>query len=263
MEGMAEHLSTLVELGMGTSQAKVYLSLEKFDALSAQEISKESGITRPDVYRVLGELQESGFVERILAKPERFRSISVDTVVSSLMQKRIRKTAELHERAIRLTGAFMKSGVRKHSIEGFHFVLIPARAGVYVKAEKMLRDVQDCTCFLGLRRRMIAWLSSYLPLVEEALRRKVDCRMIMPEAKNMQIDKPFKLLRKYQNFTIRTILAEPKAGFSVWDNKEILLSTSTTDTPFPSPTLWSDNKATVDLCQDYFEHLWNDAKSVA
>jgi hypothetical protein len=108
---------------------------------------------------------------------------------------------------------------------------------------------------------MVTWLSNYCSLFEEALSRKVDCRMIIPHAEKQQIDKPLKDLSNYSDFALRTIEGEPKAGFSVWDRKEILISTSTTDTPYPHPTLWSNNKVIVDLSQDYFEFLWEKAKT--
>jgi sugar-specific transcriptional regulator TrmB len=260
VENTGEYLSTLTDLGLSTTQAKVYLTLMKLQAQTAQEISKASGVARSDIYRVLNELEKAGHVERIITKPERFQPTPIDSFVSSLMQERIRKTAELQKKSFILVKNFRQRTVQKKTEESFQFVLIPARAAVYAKAEKMLKNAQKCICFLGLRKRMAAWLSNYYPLFEEALSRRVDCRIIVPQVEKEQIDGSLKDLSKYSNLTLRTIQQEPKAGFSVWDRKEILISTSTIDTPYPYPTLWSNNKAIVDLSQDYFEFLWEKAK---
>jgi sugar-specific transcriptional regulator TrmB len=98
MKGIDEYVSTLTDLGLSTTQAKLYLALAKLDGQTAQEISRTAEVARSDVYRVLAELEEAGFVEKIISKPERFRSISVDDLVSNLIQKRIKETAELQKK---------------------------------------------------------------------------------------------------------------------------------------------------------------------
>jgi hypothetical protein len=141
--------------------------------------------------------------------------------------------------------------------ERFQFILLPERSAVYSKAEKMLSSVQECICFLGLTKRMIAWLSSYCPLLEKTLARKVGCRMIMPKPETKRAwGKTFNILQKHAGFALRLTSEQPKADFSVWDRKEVLITTSPIDTSTPAPILWSNNKGLVGLCQDYFECLW-------
>jgi hypothetical protein len=108
---------------------------------------------------------------------------------------------------------------------------------------------------------MIAWLSNYRPILEEALERRVYCQVIMPKPDLDQgLGEPIEVLSKYPNFFLRLISeSPPNIGFSVWDRKEILLSTSSMDSPFPFPTLWSNNKSIVELSQDYFDCIWQKA----
>ncbi len=254
-----EYVSTLTELGLTNLQAKVYLSLAKSKNLKAQEISNAAGIARPDVYRVLTELQKAGLIERIIAKPERFHAISMEDCVSNLMQKRIMKTAELQQKTQSLARNFQRNIECEEPEAGFQFTLIPERAALYSKAEKLVKKVRTSIDFLGLRKKMVAWLLTYQSLLEEALLRNVTCRMIMPEDEILRLDENLKSLRKHSNFLLRGVAKEPKAGFSIWDRKEILINTSTSDTAFSHPSLWSNNKVIVDLSQDYFEHIWKEA----
>jgi sugar-specific transcriptional regulator TrmB len=254
-----EYVSTLTELGLTNLQAKVYLSLAKSKHLKAQEISNAAGIARPDVYRVLTELQKAGLIERIIAKPERFRAISIEECVSTLMQKRIMKTAELQQKTQSLARNFRRNAENEEPEPGFQFMLIPERAALYSKAEKLVKQVRTSVDFLGLRKRMLAWLLTYQSLLEEALSRNVACRMIMPEDEILRLDEDLKCLRKHPKFQLRGLAKEPKAGFSIWDKKEILISISTTETTSAHPSLWSNSKAIVDLSQDYFEHIWIEA----
>jgi hypothetical protein len=81
--------------------------------------------------------------------------------------------------------------------------------------------------------------------------------MIVPEFEATQ--EPFSSLKKYSNFGLRVIAETPIAGFSVWDRKELLLATSTVDSAYSAPTLWSDNEGLVNLALGYFDLLWVNA----
>ena len=96
-----EDISTLTELGLTVSQAKIYLSLAKAKNLTAQAISTTSKVARPDVYRVLVQLNEDGLVERIISKPQEFHAISVEKCVSKLIQRRIIKTLPIFVQSAR------------------------------------------------------------------------------------------------------------------------------------------------------------------
>ena len=231
--------------------------------MSAHEISRVSDIARPHVYKILAELEETGLVVRIIGKPERFQAINIAEGVSALLQRRITKTAELQEKATRLTLNFKTNQSQMAPEENLQFMLIPKRDAVYKKAEKMLIKAQKNIDFLCLTRRMISWLSICLPHFEAALARKVDCKVIMPKPEpGEDIWKPIKTLKNCPNFTLRLISKEPKFGFSVWDNKEILLTTSPIDSPIPATTLWSNNRGLVDLCQEHFNCIWRKTEKV-
>ena len=256
-----DDVSILTDLGLTVLQAKIYLTLAKSRSLRASQIASISGVARPDVYRVLIQLEEDGLVEVMMSKPQEFRSIPIDQCVSNLIQKRILKTADLQQKGLTLTQHFKRNPEDEEPQEKNQFILIPNRDAVYFKAEKMLISVQERICFLALRRRMIAWLSNYRSILEETLERKVYCQVIMPKPEIDQgLGEPIEILSKYPNFSLRLISELPNVGFSVWDRKEILLSTSSVDTPFPFPTLWSNNKSIVELSQDYFDCVWQRAQ---
>jgi sugar-specific transcriptional regulator TrmB len=254
-----DEVSILAELGMTTTQAKVYLSLAKSKSLTAHAIAKIARIARPDVYRILPMLEEAGFVERVIASPLEFHAIPIDTCISTLMQKRIMKTAELQKKATSIAKEFYRNPENEEIDEKFEIILIPNKEAIFTKAEKMIKSVREQICFLGLPKRMNSWLSQYSPHLEKALARNVDIKVIMPKIENIKPSEALKKMGKYPNFQLKFASKEPEVGFSVWDKKEALISTSAVDTPFPFPTLWSRNKAIVALSQNYFDLLWNEA----
>jgi sugar-specific transcriptional regulator TrmB len=256
-----EHVSTLVELGLSPSQAKVCLVLAKSKNLTAHTINKFSGIPRSDVYRVLAELENAGLVEKIISKPEKFHAVSIEECVSTLLQKRFQKTQQLQKDGLKLTQYFVREKTAlEEQDEKLGFVIITGKSAVYGKTEKLFKSTQHSICFLGLRRRTLVWLSSCLPSLEGVIKRNVECRLIMQKPER-NLYKPLRNLLKYPNFSLRIVLEQPKTAFSVWDQKEILMSTSAIDSSAPLPILWSNNKSMVDLCQGYFECMWMKAEN--
>ena len=61
-----DQISILEELGMTTTQPKIYLSLAKSKSLNAHAIANIAKIARPDVYRIMPMLEDAGFVERVI-----------------------------------------------------------------------------------------------------------------------------------------------------------------------------------------------------
>jgi sugar-specific transcriptional regulator TrmB len=255
-----DQISILEELGMTATQAKIYLALAKSKSLTAHAIANIAKIARPDVYRVFPMLEDAGFVERVIASPLEFHAIPIDTCISILMQKRIMKTAELQKKASSIAKEFCRKPENEEIDEKFEITLIPNKEAIYAKAEKMIKCAEEQIYFLGLPKRMNSWLSQYSPHLEKALARNVNIKVIMPGTEKIKPNKMLKKMRKYPNFQLKFTLKEPEVGFSVWDNKEVLISTSAIDTPFPFPTLWSRNKAIVALSQNYFDLLWLEAK---
>jgi sugar-specific transcriptional regulator TrmB len=260
---LVEASSTLTELGLNASQARAYLALAKNGIMNAHEISKASNIARPHVYTIMAELEEAGLVVTIIGSPELFQAISIEEAISILLKRRITKTADLQEKAAKLTMNFKNSQSSITPKENIQFMLIPKRDAVYAKAEKMLTKAQENIAFLCLTKRMISWLSVYQSGFEAALARKVDCRVIMPKPEpGVDTWKPINALISYHNFNLRLISKDPKFEFSVWDNKEVLFTTSPIDTAVPATTLWSNNRGLVDLCTEHFDCIWNEAEEV-
>lgn len=260
MSSYNEHISTLVSLGLNPSQAKVYLALVKSESLSARTLTTISGVDRPDVYRALDHLQEVGLVQKIISDPVGFQAVSPEECVSLLLQRKIKGIHQLQKDALKLTQALKDRHDDNEYIKMSRFVLIHGKHAAYSKSENLFRSAQQSICLLGFTKRLLAFLSQYSDCLENALKRKVYCRMILPK-NGKDLYAPLESLRKYPSFSLKLISEQPKTAFSVWDQKEILLTTSVVDTPIPAPLLWSDNKGIINLCRDYFDHLWLDAEN--
>jgi len=71
-----EIFNLLQKLGLTRIQTRVFLTLVRFHELTGTEIAKHSGVSRPEVYRALGKLQNLGLISMKLKSPRSF-SLSV------------------------------------------------------------------------------------------------------------------------------------------------------------------------------------------
>ena len=258
---LEDDYQTFKELGLSYSQTKVYLFLASKGALTATEVAISTKIARPHVYGILAELEEAGLLSTVIGQPERFQAINIVDGVSVLLGQRLRKTAEIQEKAAKLIQNFKFSQLIAEAEATSQFILVRKRDTIYLKSKKMLENAEKSIFFLHQTRRMISWLSECMPEFEKALAREVECKVLIPKpGVNVDTWKKFKELAKYPNLAIKLIPKETRFGFSIWDNKEILLTTSPYDSSKKETRLWSNNIDLVGLCKEHFELIWNKAK---
>jgi sugar-specific transcriptional regulator TrmB len=263
LEHLNEYISTLNALGLDITQSKVYLAVARAEKITVQKISKLSGVARPHVYHAFEKLEKAGLVIIIISQPERFMAIPVNECTSILLKRRIKKTRMLRAQTALLNEHFKTLQHSDTSDIKLQFMLIPKKDAVYKQAKKMLMEVQESIDFLCLTRRMLSWLSKSLSTVIETLDRKVAFRVLMPRpTSSKSVGGLIEMLDNYRNFTLRLIPKEPRFGFSVWDGKEILMTTSPVDSSTPATTLWSNNRGLVDLCEEHFCCLWKKDEKV-
>lgn len=257
-----ERISTLVELGLSPSQARVYLLMVESGILTAQSISKISGIVRSDVYRLLGELGKDGLVQKIISAPGKFQAMPVEESILILLQRKVKKTEQLQEKALSLVHSLKGLTAQDYSDDPFRFILISGKDAVHAKIERMMRNTKESFWVLASARRLLAWLPFGSNSLDDAVARKVDCRMIVPK-KDEDLLSPLRELEKRKNVSIRLSSEQPETSFSIWDQKEVILSTSIDASLAQTPVLLSNNQSLVMLCKRHFEYLWFHAQKRA
>ena len=71
-------INSLEDLGLTSSQIKVYLALLNVGCSNAATASKFSGVVRQDIYRVLNELIAKGLVAKTLDMPSKFDPVNLE-----------------------------------------------------------------------------------------------------------------------------------------------------------------------------------------
>ena len=92
---MGRDVEVLTDLGLTSTQARVYLALCKFGMLDTKQIAKCALISRQDVYRILQSLEKLGLVEKTISRPVRYKAVPADKGLPPLLKRKKKETVKL------------------------------------------------------------------------------------------------------------------------------------------------------------------------
>lgn len=93
-----EHLKNLIELGLNTYEAKVYLSILGKNSVTASETSKMSGVPRQRIYDILNSLQMKGLCHEKPGKVLKYKATEPkEALISMLVEKNKKFQRELEK----------------------------------------------------------------------------------------------------------------------------------------------------------------------
>ena len=254
LSNIDENIRTLVNLGLSNAQAKTYLCLLRISPASIREIANVSKVARPDTYRAIIDLQEAGIVEKIITVPTKYKPLSIMDGIEVLMLQRTKETVELKKRVNGLIESVGKWDLNPVSEEESKFVLIHEGNALIHNRRKLLETSQDCICIMVPWQGMLQVASANYEIIEKALERKVNIRIITEQQRNSNKPQEISVLEKHQNFEIRYIVKHPNVWFWICDSKEILLTANFGSRDFYA--VLSNNTGLIELSQNYFNSAW-------
>jgi sugar-specific transcriptional regulator TrmB len=251
-----DNLITLTRLGLTSYQKKVYLTLFRSGLSTAKTISKNSGVARSDVYRVMAQLEKLGLVEKIISAPCKFRAISIRDAFGILMERRKKVTFELQAATREILKKLENNNARKALEEDeTRFSLVSEQAAV-LRETGALKAVQRSFDVVTSWRNPHAVVFIDIEDIVEALQRGVEIRVIIDKPDEGMLSDIKKRAKQHSNFKIRYLLNAPKALMSMYDRKEARVCTCANPVLEECPTLQTNNPCLLSILQDYFEILW-------
>lgn len=261
MTSKEEDLQILVDLGLTNSQAKVYLALITYGKTKGRTIGKISGVARQDIYRLLGELQEKGLVEKIITMPTEYRATPIDVGMSILLKQKSREYQMFEKKIKHIQKKFQAQATKKQPFEESQFSLIPEKESVINKFK---------TAFDGAQKSVegIFFWSGFCQMVanrhrgwNHALVKGVNLRFIVHDynEKEKKILTAISKLNQKNKFDLRFTTASPLASMSLFDREKILITTAPSPFPEDCTSLWLENLVLAAVIGDYFDMLWEKA----
>ena len=251
-------IPVLIELGINTTQARVYLALLKVGEAIASTIAKTARIDRAETYRVLTQLQEMGYVKKTLSYPSTFIAIPIKELVPVLIRKKKRQIAKLEEKAAQLIQRFSNENMKAQSKDEY-ILIIPKVEMILEEIRKDIRRVKKSDDFLTSiedQDRIGYEDGMYLA---KALKKEVKIRMVIDKpSKGKSIPKHVKELAEHPNFILRYIPKKICCELVIQDNEKVWIKT-TTKSYYQSPWLISNKPQIIALARAYFDKIFDDA----
>lgn len=239
-------------LGLTGYEIKVYVSLLNDNGLTAQELSRKSGVPYSKIYEVVGRLEEKGWLESDSSRPTKFYPKSPATALEA-MRMRLENQLKDNETAVisELMSLYEKSGSKERPE-------IWVLNGLYNIAAKVKEIIQNCEKELLLA----------LPAAAESVAKPLQPNLRALHEKGTKI-----MVLASESATMDTVKALSRisevrlknsmfGGGVISDGKQvvILLGAERAGESYEPLAIWAEHTGLASFAKEYFQYLWEDAK---
>ncbi|MCW3995752.1 MAG: hypothetical protein NWE98_06350 [Candidatus Bathyarchaeota archaeon] len=257
-----ECIQTLMKLGLTFLEAKIYLTLAKFQEADVRTIFQASNVARQDIYRVMPSLQNLGLAQEIVGKPTRYRATSMKIGYDLLLKSKKQDFFELQQKTLDLIEKYDgQSFAPFFQTEKPQFVISLSTKIVLSMFNEMVSSAQSSLDILGAWEGIRFVLFQNAGELKRAVSRNVRIRLITEIAKGDKSamktfqgfwSSPFFEVRYFQPLATSIIVSDKsKAGLRLSippDNR--------------AEFLWSTHPMFSEALRGYFESVWEKASGV-
>ncbi len=254
----------LIQLGLTSQQAKVYLALSKFQQASVQEISNCVGIDKSEVYRATLELHKLGLIEKMISKPVKYSIVSVEAGIHFLIKRKKCEDLSLEQKAKELIklNSPKKSIIEPNPRENISYAY---RSETYSsKKEELYRKTKssiDIITNLERERKLNPHYKALRNLAKKGIKFRVIIEV--PYINEETRQRMRSLLNLYNNaFPFRITTRKIAMPLGIFDKKEVLLYISETTNYTEASLVHTNNPRIVNLVTEYFENLWEKGEEI-
>lgn len=263
----------LKTFGLTDKESELYIFLARHSPLRSGEIAKGIHTHRVEVYRMLGNLQKKGVIERTLESPTRFTAVPLEKVLDAFIKARQEETAAM-ERTKESVLIDWKNISRIESKQALEkFVVVEGNKKIYSKILQMTRETKNqlsvITSILGLARADSHGILD--AMVNHPLREKIFFRFLT-ELTDANIETFKTFFKRIRKTGISFKGRNPTSGLSLSprmalrDREEILVfirpTAETLEEAQEDVCLWTNCKTLVESFSAIFEDLWTNSTEV-
>jgi sugar-specific transcriptional regulator TrmB/pimeloyl-ACP methyl ester carboxylesterase len=134
--------NVLLDYGLTSKEADIYIFLAKNVVLTGGEISKRIKIARSLVYRILKNLQTKGLVEPTLESPTRFVAVPFDKALDLIIKTKKQEALKVEREKQDLLADWKTISKTEPAVEYERFVIIEGNKKIHLKMLQMLKDAK-------------------------------------------------------------------------------------------------------------------------
>ena len=252
-----QDIGPLIGLGLTKSQAHLYLNLLRTGKEHASILSKLTKIPRTETYRILGELEEIGLVEKHLVVPYTYQAAPIMLAIQILENKKI---AELQENERSL-----KSLISRFQVTAEVSAEREPSISIVQGKERLINILKNGQDNAQLSVVFVSNFNRWLRIVEYCsenimmgLARGVSYRGIVESSNGKNIPEDIGLLQKNDNFSLRWEPNFSRKNYVIFDSMQVAFNYSPTKSLADSTTLWTNHPSLVAIFKDNFESRWKE-----
>ena len=251
-------INSLEDLGLTSSQAKVYLALLNAGCSNARTASKFSQVVRQDIYRVLNELIAKGLVAKTLDMPSKYDPVNLEDGLAILYDRKKTEVTNMQARVAELLKNFKGKKKTTNLNKEILFEIRTLNVGSelcgkeVIDAAKMhLKTILPWELFLRLS-------TIHSKRQKGALRRGVKIRVLTEKPVGKSLEKLGKPNAIDPLLKIRYV-SQISGLFTIVDDQTVFIKTETEDNCFEGKILITNNPSLVAIIKDYYEVIWEKA----
>ncbi len=113
MENNVDNVDTLHNLGLTSTQAKVFVHLIRHGKQKIQTISENIDIDRANTYQAIAQLQKIGLVQKLLGSTVFYEAVALEEGISTLLKQKENKFSDIKKQAEQLLKSIQPSNVNE------------------------------------------------------------------------------------------------------------------------------------------------------
>jgi len=133
-------LTTLTDLGLKKTEAKIYFYLAKKGPKKAKEIARDIGVTKQRLYPILKDLQHKTVINCSLDRPAKFSAISYEKILDLFAKTKLEEAKIIQENKNRILDDWKTVSNSFSKEESGKFIVIKGRKFVFSKIKQMVEE---------------------------------------------------------------------------------------------------------------------------
>lgn len=252
-----------VHSGLTLTETKLYLILIKNGSSTIGSLSKETGIQRPNLYKIIDSLSLKGLAEKELSSPIKYKATPPKEAVNMLIEDKKERFLELKK-----TGRTIAKDLEHQSetnrsneprLSESRFVIIPGKNIIINRLKTALNTSSKSVDVVTTKNRFSSAVMTFSKYYQEALKHGVKIRIVTED--HQPLNEACRIIEKLsQNpcFNVRFLPPQTSvdAIVSIFDEKETFTTFSISANQTDPSTLWSNNLGFVSVMQSYLESKW-------
>ncbi|MBM4402018.1 MAG: TrmB family transcriptional regulator [Candidatus Cloacimonetes bacterium] len=241
----------LVKLGLSEKESLCYLTLLQGRSLTAVEVAKKIDVLPNAIYRLIGDLENKGFVIELNSHPKRFQAKPPETAFDSFLENQNLQVQRAK------TAILQTLSKNKKTTPQTLVILISGRNNVFREATRMYKKAQKEILLISIGEPIPDEL---ILAMRDALARKVEMKMIAHK-----YDEDNKGLLSAWSKMGMEIRHYPDWGFHllVCDGKRSLLTANNPEATEERTGMLIFSEALSSALRDYFFAIWEKAEKIS